>query len=129
MNSRKEEPKWHICLMKILYKDKKVEKLCTDIKYSKQQLGNEVSIKLFSLINLLSNSKNLMDILAFPQYHLHKLKGNKDGIYSMYLGRKTGFRMEIIPLDDNEQEILNYEMNIYAIAVCLRVERISKHYE
>ena len=126
---RKEGQEGHILVMKILYKNKKVEKMCTNEKVAIKSLGIVVAEKLFAAINVLSSAANLKDILALPQYHLHKLIGDLDGKYSMYLGRKTGYRLEIIPLDENEQKIQNEDMSLYTIAVCVEIERVSNHYE
>lgn len=120
---------WHILKMKILYKNKKVEKLCTNEKEAKKELGLQVTMKLFATINIISSAENLNDILKLPQYHLHKLVGDRDGIYSIYLGRNTGYRLELIPLDENEKMVVNQDTSFYTKIVCVQIERISNHYE
>ena len=57
--------------MKVLYKDSKVKKICTDEKLAIKKLGKDIATRLFAAINLLLNAKNLKDILVFPQYKLH----------------------------------------------------------
>ena len=111
--------------MKLLYKNKKVEDICTNEKKAIKELGTEVATKLYMVLNLLKSAKNLKDILAFPQYKLHVLKGNLDGIYSMYLGKKTGFRLLLIPLDENENKIKRVDMEFYVIAVCVEIVEVS----
>ena len=115
--------------MRILYKNKKVEKLCTNQKEAKLELGFQVAQKLYAALNAISASKNLNDILMLPQYNLHKLIGDKEGVYSIYLGRNTGYRLEMIPLDENEKPVKSQDMSIYTISVCVKIERISNHYE
>ncbi len=115
--------------MKLLYKSNRVKKICTDEKKAVRDLGEEVAIKLFQALNLLESVINLKEILAFPQYKLHVLKGNLGGIYSMYLGKKTGYRLLLIPLDEEENPIKCNDISIYTIAVCVEIIEVSKHYE
>lgn len=115
--------------MKILYKNSKIEKICTNEKVAIRKVGYEVANKLYAVLNLLNASKNLKDILALPQYNLHALKGNYEGKYSIYLGKTTGFRLILIPLDENEKVITNHDMSIYTISVCIEIVEVSKHYE
>ena len=129
MKYRKEGQNWHIILMRILFKNKDVQKLCTNKKYAVKELGQQVALKFFSTINIIQASINLNDILKLPQYKLHKLKGDRKGVYSIYLGAKTGYRLELIPLDDNEKIINVDDMSIYIKAVCIQIERITNHYE
>ena len=114
--------------MKILYKNKKVEKVCTDEKEARKQFGQEVANKLGNVIYLLHSSNNLKDLLLFPQYHLHMLKGNLEGIFSVYLGKTTGYRLLLIPLDENEKLVKSDDMSIYTKTVCVEIEEVSKHY-
>lgn len=115
--------------MKILYKNSKVEELCNNEKKAVRKYGEEVTRKLFAAVNLLRNAENLKDVLAFKQYNLHALKGELSGKYSMYLGKMTGFRLILIPLDENEKKIECSDMSIYTISVCVEIEEVSKHYE
>ena len=103
--------------------------MCTNEKEAFKKLGKEVAIKLFAVINLLENAVNLKDILVLPQYNLHILRGDLKGRYSIYLGRKTGFRLILIPLDENEDVIECSDMSVYTIAVCVEILEVSKHYE
>lgn len=115
--------------MKIFYKNKKVEKLCTNEKSAIKEYGAQVADKLIAAINILESAQNLKDILSLPQYHLHILKGNLAGIFSMYLGKTTGYRLLLIPLDDSKNKIQSNEQLIYSKAVCVEIQEVSKHYE
>lgn len=115
--------------MKVLYKTKKVEKLCTNEKHAIKELGKTVADKLLAAINILEVSENLKDILDFSIYHLHALRGNLEGIFSMYLGKKTGYRLLLTPLDENMQVIDREDMSFYTTAVCVEIVEVSKHYE
>ena len=47
----------------------------------------------------------------------------------MYLGKTTGFRLIIIPLDENENEIVCNDLSIYTSTICVKIWEVSKHYE
>ena len=115
--------------MKILYKNSKVEKIFTNEKEAIKKVGHEVAVKLFAVLNLLKASRNLKDILVLPQYKLHALKGERKGEYSIYFGKSTGFRLILIPLDENQKLISSNDMSIYTISVCVEIVEVSKHYE
>lgn len=115
--------------MKVLYKNKKVEKLCTNEQKSIKELGKNVSDRLLATINLLKLAKNLKDIKNLPQYHLHLLTGNLKNIFSIYLGRTTGYRLLLTPLDDNDNPIVEDKNEIYIKTVCVEIIEVSKHYE
>ena len=115
--------------MKVLYKNKKIKELCTNEVKTRKQYGIDITNRLIAAINLLEGAANLKDILALKQYKLHALKGGLDGIYSMYLGKTTGYRLLLIPLDENENIIRRNDMSIYTLAVCVEIQEVSKHYE
>ena len=115
--------------MELHYKNKQTEKICTDEKKAIKSFGKEVANKLLAVIILLECSLNLKDVLAFKQYNLHPLKGNLKGFHSIYLGKTTGYRLLLMPLDENKQPIKNTDTNIYASAVCVKIEGVTKHYE
>ena len=80
-------------------------------------------------INILEDSMCLKDILQMPQYRLHSLVGNLKGIYAMDLGKRSGYRLLIIPLDINKERIISNDMGIYTKTVCVQIEEVSNHYE
>ena len=55
--------------------------------------------------------------------------GNYKGVYSMYLGKITGFRLLLIPLDKDEKVVETEDMSVYTITVCVEIMEVSKHYE
>ena len=115
--------------MKILYKNKKVEQLCSNESKAIKELGAEVSKKLSMAIYNLEKAENLKDILCLAQYNLHQLKGNLKGVFSMYLGKTTGYRLLLYPLDEEENIIISNATDFYTIAVCIEIIEVSKHYE
>lgn len=71
-----------------------------------------------------------MDIKNVPIYRLHPLKGDRKGQFAIDIGRKLGWRLIIIPEDDegNEWDITDINM-VYELTNIILVWEVSKHYE
>ena len=93
-------------------------------------MGPIVADKLHSLINFLESANNLMDVKNVPIYHLHPLKGDRKGQFAIDIGRKLGWRLIIIPEDNegNEWDITDINM-VYELTSIILVWEVSKHYE
>ena len=116
--------------MEIQYKSQKLHELCHDYRKAQKELGKQVAEKLFALMNLLENSECLYDIEAMRIYHLHPLSGERRGEFALDLGRKLGYRLIVIPLDDNEKEWKETDLSIvYKATKIVLVWEVSKHYE
>ena len=115
----------------ILYHDKKTEKICKDIKKAKQELPAIVAEKLHALINLLESAENLCDISEIQIYHLHPLHGDKEGMHALDVaGRRSGYRLVIIPLDADGKEWKEKDINvIYKATEIIIAWEVSNHYE
>ena len=99
--------------IEIRYHDKKIEKLCTDIRKAKKDLPAIVAEKLHALVNLLESAENLQDIADMPFYHLHYLHGDREGQYALDVaGRRSGYRLSIIPLDETGNTWTETDINI-----------------
>lgn len=117
--------------IEIQYKDKKVEKLCTDLKKAKKDLPANVAEKLHALINLIESADNLKDIDELQIYHLHPLQGKREGQYVLDVaGRRAGYRLAIIPLDANGNEWKEKDVNVvYKATEVIIAWEVSNHYE
>lgn len=117
--------------IKLEYKNKKVKKLCTNIAHAKRKMDSKIVNELYSLINLLEESKNLQDVNAFLIYNLHKLVGDRSGNYALDIGgRRAGYRLIIKPLNENKKMNLNNNLiEFYSSIEIVRIEEVSKHYE
>lgn len=63
-------------------------------------------------------------------YNLHPLYGNRKGQFSLDLGRRLGFRLTIIPLDENMDEWKETDINkIYKATKIILIWEVSNHYE
>lgn len=115
--------------VKILYKNAAVEKQFSS-KYKKfWKYPQQVKRKLEAAENYIINAESLQDIVNYPPFHFHKLRGNRDGEWSIYLGN-TGYRVTMIPCDKDGKEILEGDI----IAQCkfikiVCITEVSNHYE
>ena len=117
--------------IEIQYKDKKVEKLCTDLKKAKKDLPANVAEKIHALINLIESADNLKDIDELQIYHLHPLQGKREGQYALDVaGRRAGYRLVIIPLDANGNEWKEKDVNVvYKSTEVIIAWEVSNRYE
>ena len=114
----------------IRYRNSKVKKLCTDYKMARKELNVLVAEKLHSLINLLESVESLEDIHKMHIYNLHLLHGDREGQYALDLGRRLGFRLIIIPLNQEGKEWEERDINvIYKSTKIVLVWEVSNHYE
>lgn len=108
-----------------------MKKLCTDLKKAKKALPAVVAEKLFALINLIESSENLQDIAEMRIYYLHPLQGKRGSQYALDIaGRKSGYRLIIIPLDSRGNEWDEKDINIvYKSTKTIIAWEVSDHYE
>ncbi len=117
--------------MKIIYNNNKTERLCEDTKRAVKELGNDVAMKLSSLITLLKSANNLHDLSIAPQFRLHALKGNRIHQYSFVIHKGSKWRLIVYPLDQNDC-VLTDNSNETAMlqnAVAVKIMEVSEHYE
>ena len=117
--------------MKIIYRRKQDEKLCTDIKTAIKKLGTETANKLANLLNFILAFSNLKSLRGMPQYRLHALKGNRQAQYSLVITKSSKWRLIIHPLDENDNLLtagIN-EMEMFVKAVTVEILEVSEHYD
>lgn len=97
---------------------------------ARKELNVLVAEKLHSLINLLESVESLEDIHKMHIYNLHPLHGDREGQYALDLGRRLGFRLIIIPLNQEGKEWEERDINvIYKSTKIVLVWEVSNHYE
>ena len=107
-----------------------MENLCHDFRKARKEYGEEVAKRLYMLINLLESVECLNSIYEMKNYHLHPLVGERKGQYALDLGRKIGYRLIIIPLDEEEKEWVIRDWNFICNATkIVLVWEVSNHYE
>ena len=115
--------------MNILYKNKFAEKqFCSRYK-KKWKYPEQVRKKLEAAENYMINADSLMDVANYPPFHFERLRGNRKDEWSIRLGN-TGYRVTMIPCDENENEILEGDIlaNCKMIKI-VKVTEVSNHYE
>ena len=86
--------------------------------------------KLFALIRLLERVECLNDIYMLRQYNLHPLHGDRVGQFALDLGRKLGFRLIVMPLDeDGNMSVEKDVQKVLKTTNIILVWEVSKHYE
>ena len=115
--------------MNILYKNKFAEKqFCSRYK-KKWKYPEQVRKKLEAAENYMINADSLIDVANYPPFHFERLRGNRKDEWSIRLGN-TGYRVTMIPCDENENEILEGDIlaNCKMIKI-VKVTEVSNHYE
>lgn len=116
--------------MEIIYKNKKIEKQCTNLKTAQKNFNKQVSEKLFSVINFIESATCLNDIKNMPMYNLHSLKGDREGTYAIDLGRRLGFRLIIEPLNELRKRWSTKDENeILRSTKMILILEVTNHYE
>lgn len=85
--------------MYIIYKNKQIEKICTDQQEAQKKHGLEIAVKLFQRINEIKASNSLEDMVKNNIGGCHKLLGKRNGQYAFIL--KQPFRL-IVEKVENE---------------------------
>lgn len=116
--------------MEIIYDNKTIKKQCTKYTEAQKKFNKDVAEKLYSTLNFIDNASCLMDIKNMPMYNLHPLKGKRKGTYAIDLGRRLGYRLIIVPLDDDENEWdTKNETEIYKSTKIILALEVTNHYE
>lgn len=115
--------------MNLLYANKKVEKqFCSKYK-STWRYPEQVKKKLEATENYILNADSLMDIVNFPPFRFERLEGNRKDEWSIRLGA-TGYRVTMIPCDENEQEITRGDILAQGKTIkIVEITEVSNHYE
>ena len=117
--------------MKIVYSNKKTEKLCEDFKKATKELGKDVSIKLMELLNAIESFVNLYDLFVLPQYRLHALHGDRANQYSFVIHKGSKWRLIVYPLDEDGKLLINEgnEKELLIKSVIVEIVEVSEHYD
>ncbi|MEG1132726.1 MAG: type II toxin-antitoxin system RelE/ParE family toxin [Romboutsia sp.] len=116
--------------MDIIYDNKTVEKQCTNYTAAQKKLNKQVAEKLHSAINFIDNSTCLMDIKNMPMYRLHALRGDRKGSYAIDLGKRLGYRLIIVPLDNSKNRWDTTDENkIFKSTKIILALEVTNHYE
>ena len=117
--------------MKVIYSNKKTEKLCEDFSKATKELGKEVATRLSDLLNAIESFPTLLDLLGLPQYRLHALGQNRKYQYSFVIHKGYKWRLIVYPLDENGKLLTDKsnEREMLSKAVMIEVLEVSEHYD
>ncbi|MGW7932584.1 hypothetical protein ACWEWU_13115 [Staphylococcus xylosus] len=94
--------------MEIFYEKKHTEKICTNLKKSKQKLGYKSGMNLMKSINFIEAASSFESIMNHVPFHYHKLQGNLKDICSLdFDGRNSKWRLYVKPVDSNGESLTN----------------------
>lgn len=112
--------------MYIVYKDKDVEKTCTNLYEAKKKLPYKTAKKLLQAINFIKSADSLQDVVLYPPFHFHGLKGQSEGLFAIDIdGRKSSYRLILKPVGEETEDIVAIAKSVKIISVW----EVSKHYE
>ncbi|MCR4819326.1 MAG: hypothetical protein K5841_10255, partial [Fretibacterium sp.] len=78
--------------MKIVYKNKSVQRQFDSIYQGKWRYPKQVKDRLLAMENYIRQAASLNDIVRYPPFHFHPLRGGRKGEWSLYVGQ-TGYRV------------------------------------
>lgn len=116
--------------MKIIYSNKKTEKLCEDFNKAVKAFGKDVAIKLSDLLNAIEAFSTLYDLVVMPQFRLHALGQNRNYQYSFVIHKGYKWRLIVYPLDENGIVLKDKsnEKEMLTKAVMVEIVEVSEHY-
>ena len=71
--------------MEITYKNRRIEKVCTDIKVSDKTYGNEMSNKIQMRIDQITAAETVEEMIQYHNGRCHSLTSNRKGQYAVDL--------------------------------------------
>lgn len=111
-------------LVYIIFKDRKLEKTCTDQRRLIQKFGPENGRKLIRRLNELKAADSLGVMLQFKIGGCHLLKGDRKGTCGLFLEHPD--RLIIEPVWDVEPDDMS-QINYYEITTIRVLEVVDYH--
>lgn len=119
--------------MEIVYRNGDTERKCTDLKYSRKHCGEKAAERLCMIVDFIKAADTFHDIVTYPPFHFHELKGKMKGIFAIdIMGRDNQLRLKIVPIDVNNNVIKYIKDKFYSDCKQIRVVgilEVSNHYE
>ena len=98
--------------MFVRFATSRLERCYREISFAQREWGPKVGRTYIQRVNTLWAAKDGRDLFALRSLHLHPLKGDLEGRYSIRLGER-------------ERLIVSFENDAWTI---VRVEEVSRHY-
>lgn len=71
--------------MHVIFNNNEIEKICTNPDYAKKKYGKNMAYKIFERINFMISTKDVETMIRIRYGRCHKLKGDREGQYSLDL--------------------------------------------
>lgn len=72
-------------MLEITYKNRRIEKVCTDVKVSDKTYGNEMSNKIQMRIDQITAAETVEEMIQYHIGRCHSLTSNRKGQYAVDL--------------------------------------------
>lgn len=117
--------------MQILYKNKKVEKICENITSAKKFLGDKPAKDLLRMTNFIKWAPSFLDVMTYQRYYCHKLSNQDFLTFSLApSGKAKGLRVKVIPRSESGNGFKNnVDIEMVKSVEIVLVEEVSNHYE
>lgn len=109
--------------MYIIFKDKKLQKNCSDPKRLVQKYGPENGRKLIKRLNEILAADSLGAMIEFRIGGCHLLKENRKGTFGLFLEHPDRLIIEPVWDDETEEDIMDY----YKVTTIRVLEVVDYH--
>lgn len=72
-------------MLKVVYRTKRLEKICTDAQAAEQKYGSDMAVKIHQRVDEIRASATVEDMLLYHIGRCHRLKGKRKNQYAMDL--------------------------------------------
>lgn len=115
--------------IRLLFKNRTAEQQFSSKYEKKWRYPQPVKEKLKATENLIINAASLSDIVSYRPFHFEHLLGKRKDEWSIRVG-STGYRVILIPCDENGKEILNGDiLSISKTIHAIKITEVTNHYE
>ena len=117
--------------MKKKYASTKLEKLYNNPKEMQKKFSKEISIGMLKFDGLVDAATSAYDVFVIQQFHMHLMKFNFDGYYSISLdNKKSNWRMLVKCLNESETWVKpgEDEKKFLESIKLIELGEMSKHY-
>lgn len=112
--------------MQVSYRNKRIEKQCTNLREAKKAYSAKVANKLLKRVNFLIAAENLESVINYPIHHFHDLKGDQEGLYAIDIdGRRGSYRLLLSIEGFSKEQVFAAASKITII----EITEVSNHYE
>ncbi|MFW3535520.1 hypothetical protein [Staphylococcus caprae] len=114
--------------MQIIYQSSRVKTVCTNFKKASKKYGNSTALSLMKCIQFINNAESLNDIINHSPFNFHRLQADLKEYCSIDIeGRKSKWRLYIIPIDENYVSLINDYNNKKDEIIHIKVSEVKDH--